>query len=375
MRSRGVIARVVLAGALAFLGLGVTEFAVSPAAFACYAGDCDDGPPETGSSPVVESSPTESADYSPPVPEPSSPVAPAPPPVSCSVYANGTGMGSYCREVGADGGASETLRQRFGGQSLQRCRFEAVPDGVPVPHNSRAGEGRYMLMSCLDNVDLDTYDGGRDRAVSMSVVFVPHGRDVSDRTNAISEFMWNEVTSSANQMPIPVLVAQPNPVPVVGTPTYFTFRWVDPATKDVVAQGPYADRPGGGPFLQITSNGVVMRARATELVIDPNQEGIDPVTCSPATPYNPGAGPEGQPADACVITFPRSSASAQELNTEPIPEGVEEAFYATVRVQWRVTYGQPGNMQQLGSGFSMGLGQAIPVQEVQAPNQPPTVIY
>lgn len=369
----------VLAGVLAVAGLAAVEITSPTPAAACNPAfeDCGStGAPDSGT-PVVESSPTQTAEYDPPQPAPSSPSEPAPPPVSCTVYANGTGMGSYCRQIGAGGGTSKTLRERFGGQSLQRCRYEQVPEGVPVPFNARPDEGRYLLMSCLENIDLDTYDGGPDRSVQMSVVFVPHGRDISDRNNAITDFLWTEVTSAANQMPVPVLVTQPNPVPIVGSPTYFTFRWLDPQTKQVVAQGPYGDRPGGGPFRQVRVRGgdLVMRAEATRLVIDPNQEGIDPVVCDPSTPYQEGAAPADQPEDACKITFPRSSASAEELATAPIPEHVEDAFYASVQVQWRVTYGQPGDMRQLGDGFTMGVGQVIPVQEVQAPNQPPTVIY
>lgn len=373
MSLRRVLPGAALAGVLALAGLTAVEATMPTSAEACLrGGDC--GPAEAPSEPAetVESSPTEteSYDYAPP-PEPA---APSPPPVSCSVYANGTGMGSYCRQVGAAGNV-QTLRERFGGQTLDRCRYDPVPDGVPVPFNARAGEGRYLLRSCLDNIDLDTYAGGPDRSLSMSVVFVPFGTDVGDLANAISEFVWNEVTSTSNQMPVPVLVPQPNPVPVVGTPTYFTFRWLDPQTQQVVAQGPYADRPSGGPFLEERSGGLLMRAKATELVIDPNQRGIDPVTCDPATPYRQGASPADQPEGACAITFPRSSASAEELATEPIPEDVEDAFYATVEVQWEVTYGQPGQMRQLGNGFTMGMSQVLPVQEVQGLNQPPTVIY
>jgi hypothetical protein len=55
---------------------------------------------------------------------------------------------------------------------------------------------------------------------------------------------------------------------------------------------------------------------------------------------------------------------------------VKDAFYADVTVEWRVTYGNGADdMRTLGKGFTMRIRQVVPVQEVQAPNQPPAVIY
>ena len=111
------------------------------------------------------------------------------------------------------------------------------------------------------------------------------------------------------------------------------------------------------------------------MTIDPHQKGIPSTTCAADTPYTEGASPSEQPADACKITFPRSSASARKYATDKIPPNVKDAFYASVEVDWRVTYGGGGAMQQLGSGFNMRVRQIVPVQEVQGSNDPPTVIY
>lgn len=291
---------------------------------------------------------------------------------SCSVYANGAGMGMYC--VGLGGGTLKTLRERYGKQKLQECRYSEIPSTIQVPFNSRPDEGRYMLMSCLSNIDFDTYAGGKYRSIDISIVFVPNGTDIEDRHNEISDFLWKSFDRTA-QMPVPFMRTKPNVTPIVGIPTYFTFRWIDPTNQKVVAQGPYAGRADGGPYRQITTQGVVMRAQAVKVVVDPNQEGIPAVTCDPETPYREGASPKDQPADACSITFPRSSASARKYATKGIPESVDDAFYASVEVTWRVTYGDGSDMDQLGQGFTMRLRQVIPVQEIQAPNQPPTVIY
>jgi hypothetical protein len=291
---------------------------------------------------------------------------------SCRVYANGGGMGMSC--VTIDGSAAKSLRERYGDQKLQRCRYSEIPSSIQTPYNPRPAEGRYMLMTCLGNIDFDTYAGGRERTLELSIVFVNNGTDIADRHNGITDFLWKQFDSTA-QLPVPFMRARPNTTPIVGVPTFFTFRWLDPLDTSLVAEGPYASRPDGGPFRQITKEGVVMRAEATSITIDPQQEGIPPKTCEANTPYLEGVPPSRQPPGTCRITFPRSSASARKYATKPIPANVDDAFYAEVTVRWRVTYGDGNNMDNLGNGFTMRLRQVVPVQEVQAPNQPPTVLY
>ncbi|WP_456696067.1 hypothetical protein [Aeromicrobium sp. P5_D10] len=282
---------------------------------------------------------------------------------SCSVYANGSGMGMYCVSVG--GGTSKTLRERFGDQKLQRCRYDEIPPSIPAPFNANPDRGRYMLMSCINNIDFDTYTGGPNRTVDISLVFVENGTDIADRNNPISKFLWDAIADSDVRLPVPFMRTRPNATPLVGIPTYFTFNWLDPVTKQIV-----------GPTRQLTEQGVTVRARVAKIVIDPNQAGVKAVTCDPSTPYIEGASPKNQPAAACSIVFPRSSASARKFATKEIPENIKDAFYADVRVTWEITYGESdGAMQELGDGFTMRIRQVLPVQEVQAPNQPPAVIY
>jgi len=291
---------------------------------------------------------------------------------SCSVYANGGGMGMHCVTVGGD---AKTLRERFGDQKLQMCRYSEIPPTIEAPYNASESEGRFMLMTCLGNIDFDTYSGGPDRTLDISIVFVEHGTDIEDRDNGITRFLWDSFNDD-KPMPVPFMQTKPNSTPLVGIPTYFTFRWMDPLRKTVVADGPYEGRANGGPFREINEGGVVMRARATKIVVDPRQEGIKAATCDPETPYREGADPKDQPANACSITFERSSASARKYATKPIPSNIKDAFYADVTVTWQVTYGPAGgDMRTLGDGFTMRLRQVLPVQEVQAPNQPPAVIY
>lgn len=293
---------------------------------------------------------------------------------TCSVYASGNGMGSYCVSLGG-GSSVKTLRERFGGEEFQQCRYSDLPPGIQAPFNTRPSEGRYMLVRCLRGVDFDTYSGGRNRSLSLEIRFVEFGEDVADKGGELNNFLWNRI-SQDTFLPVPFLQPRPNPTPIVGVPTYLTFQWRNPVNEQVVAQGPFAGREGvGGPYIRIvTPTGLTMVAQATEVRLDPNQEGIDPVTCAPTTPYVVGAAPKDQPADACSITFPRSSASARKFATRDIPSNLQDSFYADVQVDWQVRYGEGDALQDLGD-FTMRLKQPIPVQEVQAPNQPPAVIY
>ena len=97
---------------------------------------------------------------------------------SCSVYANGTGMGSYCFTV--NGTALKSLRERFTGQVFQQCRYRPIPEGMPAPFNAHPADGHYMLQICLQNIDFDTFSGGRGRAQGWPAWLILRGH-VADR--------------------------------------------------------------------------------------------------------------------------------------------------------------------------------------------------
>ncbi len=342
---------------------------VSPAAQACgHFGEsaCGGSGGSGGTTTSQSSSGTRTATYS-------SPPSASSEGQTCSVYGNGTGMGSYCVSLGG-GDALKTLRERFGGQKFQACRYSDLPPGVEPPFNENPGQGEYMLRECIANVDFDTYSGGRKKALDISVVFVPDGTDTHIVDNDITKFLWSRLQQDA-QLPVPFMVPQPSRTPIVGVPTYFTFRWLDPATKKVVSEGPYADKEDGGPYRQINNNGLVMRAQATKIEIDPKQKDMKQISCAPGTPYVAGAPPADQPKDACSLTFKRSSASARAYSTESIPKMIQDSYYPTLRVYWNITYGADVNHLESLGPFTMNLRQSVPVQEVQVPNQPPTVVY
>ncbi|GAB4011422.1 hypothetical protein [Nocardioides ultimimeridianus] len=301
-----------------------------------------------------------------------SPSSDGQPAVHCTVYANGTGMGSYCASM--FGGTAQTLRERFHGQAYQRCRYRPVPSTWLVRPNPDPEHGRYMVQICLDGIDWDTVSGGPNRQIDINVVWVPFTQKVDDVPNPVNDYLWGLMSGDA-QLPVPMLVTHPS-TPVVGEPTYFTMRWVNPVTREVVDKGQYAGDPMGGPYQRVElANGVVMTAQGTGIEVDPNQIDMKPVHCAPDTPYDPNAAQQAE--GACSIAFSRSSASAVALQNpdDPMPGSAQhdESYYLAITVHWDVKYGRGAATNTLGNGFDMVVHQELPVWEVQAPNQPPQV--
>ena len=190
------------------------------------------------------------------------------------------------------------------------------------------------------------------------------------------------MTGDETALPVPMMRPEPSTVPLVGYPTFFTFAWVDPETGDPVAEGDFAGTPLGAPYREVRlarpDGDLHMVAEATEIVIDPHQTDMEPITCTPdELVYVEGTSVADQPSD-CRITFTRSSATATTYADDDAPELPQvyvSAYPVTVTVRWRITYGIGSPTQELGSGFEMTATQALPVQEVQAPNEPPIVLY
>ncbi|MBW9213446.1 hypothetical protein KV102_01205 [Mumia sp. zg.B53] len=297
----------------------------------------------------------------------------------CTVYASGTGMGSYC----SDGGSNdETLRQRFGGDKFVPCRYSTPPAWIEVPANPNPGEGRYLLKRCIEDINWDTYAGGRGMHLTISLEWVPNGADITPPENPLMTFLWRRVTGDDTALPVPMMRPEPSTVPVVGYPTFFTFAWVDPETGDPVAEGDFAGAPLGAPYREVRlsrpDGDLHMVAEATEIVIDPHQTDMKPITCTPdELVYEEGASVADQPSD-CQITFTRSSATARtyaDADAPELPQVYVSAYPVTVTVRWRITFGIGSPTEELGDGFEMTATQALPVQEVQAPNEPPIVLY
>lgn len=304
----------------------------------------------------------------------------------CVVYASGTGMGSYCA-TGVVSGGDRSLKKRFGGQPFYPCKYETPPPWMELPENPDPDKGRFMVKRCIEDVNWSTWGGGTKMHATVSLEWVPYTAE-NPPPNDLMDFLWAQVAADDAALPVPMMRPEPSRIPVVGYPTFFTFAWMDAAKEgngaaSIVAEGPYADKPFGGPFRQVVvhrSDGdLTMRAQATEIIIDPHQVDMAPIRCTPDNmAYVEGGSVADQTSD-CRMTFTRSSATAAAYadGTAPtLPSVFVSSYPLTVTVKWRVTYAL-GNesMQELGDGFEMTLTQALPVQEVQAPNEPPIALF
>lgn len=282
----------------------------------------------------------------------------------CSMYANSAGMGSYCS---SGDGVYKPLVERFPSLQFDHCRYDDPPAGVEVPQNPNPAEKRWQLRTCLTGIDWFTYDGGDDRRFAMELVLVDKDADTSYHETPLSEFLWNSVETS---YPIPMLQVQPRHIPLVNQRAYFTFDWLNGETRKPVNQGPYAGRPGGGPYVEQHNRDLLMRARAGAVTIDPQIEGSKPFTCTVSDlGYDEQAGPqpEDQRSD-CHHVFTRSSAAADELSTAK--HGDPDAYQLKIDVRWDVEYGNRARgFRPLGS-YHMVVYQDLPVMEAQALNIP-----
>lgn len=295
---------------------------------------------------------------------------------NCAVYASGTSMGSYCNIGGSSIG---TLKQRFGGMVFHPCLYKEPEGKIHVPRNPEPDKGRWWMQICQRHINWNTITGGENKQISMQLVWMPFSADTPHRPgNALERWLW-DVTFDDAQFPRPYLRPKPNYVPLVGVPTYFEFSWLNPDDQQPVHEGPYASRVGhGGPFVQTRNGDMIMQAVAKRVTVNPMQEGMDAIDCGVGIPdYDQDKKPvPAQQKSECYTVFTRSSATARAKATHPIPKTLQDVYYIKVVVDWKVTYGRDlDHMQPLGGGFKMISYQPLPVQEVQAPNLPPVMIF
>lgn len=289
----------------------------------------------------------------------------------CGVYANSAGMGSYCSD--GTGTPLPPLIERFPGMHFENCRYEDPPAGVDVPPNPSPDEKMWQLRTCLTAINWQEWDGGDDRRVIMDLVLVDQDMDTSYEETELSRFLWN---SRQTNYPIPMLRVEPKTYPVVHQEAYFTFDWLDAEKRTPVRdpRGPYKNAENGGPYVEHHNGNVTMRAEAHTMTIDPQVEGMKPKTCDPGEldyQESKDAIHTEQRSD-CWFKFPRSSAAAPEISTaDSYLDGDRYVFRPRIEVTWDVEYSRPGGgFQSLGDGYEMVVLQDLPVQEIQALNQP-----
>lgn len=292
---------------------------------------------------------------------------------NCTMYANGAGMGSYCTSATGlgGGGVPLTLRQRFGGQTYDRCVYDDPLPGV-APTEVKNDHGRWMLRSCLAFIDLDTYNGGDRRSISLAVVWIDDDVDTGRHNSPLNDYLWSTVQT---QYPVPVMTFQPsNGVARVNQPAYATFRWSNAKhPRQVVAQGPYDGLADGGPYVQeVNGDKVTMTAQATKVTLDPDVTGEETVECvgEDVNPtYDLSRDIDEQDSE-CFVTFDRSSANASELGRSSEFSAVPYTFSVRVVVTWDVSYQQGAEPPVDMGEFNMVVFQPVAVREVDALNVP-----
>ena len=287
----------------------------------------------------------------------------------CNVYANSAGMGSYCTSGGGTG-TPKPLVERFPNWAdFENCRFEDPPPGVEVPPNPEPMEKKWQLRTCLTAINWFSWNGGSHRRVIMDLVLVDVDMDTTYPETPLSKFLWDTMQT---KYPVPMLRVRPKTYPVVGQRAYFTFTWFNTERRQPEKQGPYANSPTGGPYVERNNRSISMQARATKMTIDPQIKGVEPFDCTISKlgyRGNADPDPKEQPSD-CHHIFKRSSAAAPEISTsEHELEGSDEVFRMRIDVTWRVRYGREGAMKSLGE-YDMVLFQDLPVLDVEAINEP-----
>lgn len=282
----------------------------------------------------------------------------------CTLYANSAGMGSSCS---SGNGVAEPLIERFPEMRFDNCRYDEVPAGVDVPPNPEPDRKQWRLRTCLTGIDWFSYDGGDDRQIAMELVLVDRDADLAYHHTPLSEILWDSVQTG---YPIPMLQVRPRQVPVVGQPAYLTFDWLDGRTNEPVSEGPYAGEPGGGPYVERANRGLLMRARAGAVTIDPQIEGVRPFSCRVSDlGYDTEAGPlPGDQRSDCYYVFSRSSAAAEDLSTAE--GGDPDAYQIEIDVRWDVEYGSREHGFRPFGSYHMIVHQDVPVMDSLALNIP-----
>ncbi len=287
----------------------------------------------------------------------------------CGYYANNAGMGLYC---GGFDGDVLTLAEQFGGHpGLTVCKVFSVPDGMSRPDIDRDDDFFWALQGCMEGIDWNTATGGTGIEITMEWYKVPLGETVEEQNTPVADYIWD---MSQENYPMPLVTIEPDQVPRVNADAIFTFDWVD-ATKDgfpVVSEGPFAGDPDGGPYQEIAVGGDVMRAEATEIVLDPLVDGMRSKECETDPPeYDPDLGPSHEDQNTeCYLKFPSSSAAAEDLTQMPLPDEEENYFLVRIEVTWQVQLdlGNDGQSDDDLGVYQLDTYQQVPVQQVLGNN-------
>jgi hypothetical protein len=254
---------------------------------------------------------------------------------ACSFIASPNSIGGVCVRANAFTGV--TIEEILGGDPLPECWDERLTDEELRDINLVHGEGTaWYWHRCLRGIDPETFEIGPD-GLHFQVGIWPFADGDPELTFLTpNQQAFVERFVHRGNVPAPVLVASPSPVPWVNDDVAFFNYGDDEVSVDLAAPG------------------VQMRGRITEIMVYPEGPDGPAVTC-------PGSGvqveaddtPQSVP-DACWHAYEQSSL-AQE----------GDAFEAEIYAKWQIDVRIGGTWRPFHE-FSKGAPATVQVNEVQA---------
>ena len=256
---------------------------------------------------------------------------------ACSLIASPNSIGGVC--VRANAFSGPTIEEILDGDPLPECWDEPLSDEELKSINLiNSEDAAWYWHRCLQGIDPETYEIGPD-GIYLSVGIWPFENDDPELeflTPNQQRFMDRFV--DRGNVPAPVLLASPNPMPFVNDDVSF-YNFGDDEMR-----------------VNLSAPGVQMRAKITEMLVYPEGRDGDaePITC-------PGPGKQADvndsPStlrDACWYAYEQSSMTSPG-----------DFFEAEVNVRWQVDARVDGTWEEFHQFTKAGTAQ-IPVNEVQA---------
>ncbi|GAA5159315.1 hypothetical protein [Ornithinimicrobium tianjinense] len=258
---------------------------------------------------------------------------------TCSFIASPNSLGGIC--VTANGVDGPSITEVLAGDPLPSCWDEKLTDQELEDTNLQHGDGTsWYWHRCLRGIDPETLEiepGGINFGIGIWP-FADDDPDLVFLTPNQQAFVDRFV--SRGNVPEPVLLASPNPVPLVNQDVAFYNYGDDQIQVDMSVPG------------------VAMRGKITQMIVYPQGRPGPAVTC-------PGAGVQAQEGDT-----PRSLREACWYAYKESSLGRDGDYYdAEIHVKWQVDVLLDGRWQPFHS-FTKGAPAMIPVNEVQALVQP-----
>lgn len=254
---------------------------------------------------------------------------------ACSLIASPSSIGGVCVRANAFSGV--TIEEILGGDPLPECWDEPLnEEELEAANLINSEDAAWYWHRCLQGIDPETLEI-EPEGIHLAVGIWPfeHGDpDLVFLTENQQRFMDRFV--NRGNVPLPVLMASPNPLPFVNDDIAF-YNFGDDEMR-----------------VSLAAPGVEMRAKITEMLVYPEGREGESITCpGPGTQADADDTPQNLP-DACWYAYEQSS-----LNRPG------DFFEAEIHVKWQVDARINGHWEQFHEFTKSGTAQ-IPVNEVQA---------